>query len=61
MQERVLELAFEGRRYYDLMRVAMRRNDNSYLATPISMRTGTKDEEVYNQLLDNKNWYLPLK
>lgn len=61
MQERVLELAFEGRRYYDLMRVAMRRNDNSYLATPISMRTGTKDEEVFNKLLDNKNWYLPLR
>ncbi len=61
MTERALELAFEGRRYYDLMRIAMRRGDNSYLAAPIANRTGVKDEVMYNQLMDDNNWYLPLK
>ena len=61
IQEKALEMSFEGRRYYDLMRIAMRRNDNSYLATPIAKRNGTRDEALFNLLMDNKNWYLPLK
>ena len=61
IQEKALEMSFEGRRYYDLMRIAMRRNDNSYLATPISKRNGTKNNALFNILMDNKNWYLPLK
>ena len=60
VQEMALETAFEGKRYYDLMRIALRRNDKSYLADPIARRNGTKDEAVYNFLMDNKNWYLPL-
>ena len=60
IQEKALEMSFEGRRYYDLMRIAMRRNDNSYLATPISKRNGRKNNTLFNILMDNKNWYLPL-
>ncbi|MDO4171715.1 MAG: RagB/SusD family nutrient uptake outer membrane protein [Prevotellaceae bacterium] len=58
--EMALETAFEGCRFYDLMRVAKRRNDPSYLALPISKRDGEKDERVYQRLMDTKNWYLPL-
>ena len=61
VNEMALEMAFEGCRYYDLMRVALRRNDASYLALPIATRDGARDEEMYNKLMDSKNWYLPLK
>jgi starch-binding outer membrane protein, SusD/RagB family len=59
--EMALETEFEGYRFFDLMRIALRRNDNTYLATPISKRSGTKDETLYNLLLNKGNWYLPLK
>lgn len=58
VNELALEGAFEGYRYYDLMRVALRRNDPAYLAKPISMRNGTQDAALYNKLLDPTNWYL---
>ena len=58
--EMALEGAFEGNRYYDLMRVAMRRGDNAYLADPISRRSGIVDEALRSKLMDSKNWYLPL-
>ncbi len=59
MEERARELAFEGERYYDLMRVAKRRNDPSYLAKRISSKyPGAKRDYVYNLLLDERNWYI---
>jgi hypothetical protein len=54
-----LEGAFEGYRYYDLMRIALRRDKNEYLADPISMRNGTQDAALRALLMDRKNWYLP--
>lgn len=59
--EMALETEFEGYRFFDLMRIALRRNDNTYLATPVSKRSGKSDETLYNLLLDKNNWYLPLK
>jgi hypothetical protein len=61
IDEMALEGAFEGYRYYDLMRVALRRNDPAYLADPISRRSGDVDESLRTLLLDQKNWYLPVK
>lgn len=63
MQEEALEFAFEGYRFYDLMRVALRRNDPSYLAERIYARRGVKNEaamrsEIKADLLDIKNWFL---
>ena len=58
--EMALEGAFEGNRYYDLMRVALRRNDPAYLADPISRREGTPNEALRSKLMDKVNWYLPL-
>lgn len=59
MDERARELAFEGERYYDLMRVAKRRGDPSFLAEKISKKypEGMR-ETVYNKLLDENNWYI---
>ena len=61
IKEMALEGAFEGYRFYDLMRIALRRNDPNYLAAPISQRMGIRDENIYSLLMDTKNWYLPLK
>ena len=59
IDEMALEGAFEGYRYYDLMRVALRRSDASYLADPVSRRTGKTDTELKTKLMNQKNWYLP--
>lgn len=61
INEMALETAFEGQRFYDLMRVALRRNDPAYLAKPVSMRNGQEDGNLLNILMDTKNWYLPLQ
>ena len=58
--EMALELAFEGQRLHDLMRVAMRRGDNAYLADPISRRDGEVDAALRAKLMNEQNWYLPL-
>ena len=60
INEMALEGAFEGYRYYDLMRVALRRNDPAYLAKPVARRSGTVDAALESLLMDPKNWYLPL-
>ena len=63
VNELALETCFEGQRFYDLMRVALRRNDPAYLANPIAQRIDPQhpDEELRARLMDQKNWYLPLK
>ncbi len=61
MDEEALEFAFEGHRYYDLMRVAMRRGDPAYLADKVARRSGSRDERLYNHLKTESNWYLPFE
>jgi hypothetical protein len=59
MDERARELAFEGERFYDLMRVAKRRNDPSFLAKAVSQKfPAERREEIYNRLLNEENWYI---
>lgn len=59
LDERARELAFEGERFYDLMRVANRRNDPSFLAKKVSAKYPAEmRESMYNLLLDKKNWYI---
>jgi starch-binding outer membrane protein, SusD/RagB family len=59
MDEKAREMAFEGERFYDLMRVAKRRNDPSWLASRVSKKYPTeRQEEMYNLLLDENNWYI---
>jgi len=60
--ELALETAFEGQRFYDLMRIALRRNDHAYLANKVAGRDGASNfnQALYNKLMDVSQWYLPL-
>lgn len=59
IDERARELAFEGERFYDLMRVAKRRNDPSFLAKHVSEKfPEERREQMYNYLLNENNWYI---
>ena len=56
-----LEGAYEGNRYYDLMRVALRRNDPAFLADRVARRNGDLDDALKQKLMQQTNWYLPLR
>lgn len=61
IDEMALETAFEGTRYYDLMRVALRRGDATYLAAKVAVRSGEnrqRDEALYTRLSSVDNWYI---
>jgi starch-binding outer membrane protein, SusD/RagB family len=59
LDERARELAFEGERFYDLMRIAKRRNDPSFLASKVSQKypAGMRTT-IYNYLIKPENWYI---
>ena len=61
IDECALEFAYEGKRFYDLMRIALRRNDPAYLADAVARRNGKLDDALREKLMDKKNWYLPLR
>jgi starch-binding outer membrane protein, SusD/RagB family len=65
MDERARELAFEGERFYDYVRIARRReragnNGIEWLATKISeSRPANERAAIKARLMDENNWYLP--
>lgn len=61
IDERALELAFEGKRWTDLVRIAERRNDPAYLADKVAAKfEGTSYyDQVHAKLMNPANWYLP--
>jgi len=59
-----LELAFEGERWGDLVRLSLRNGDNSILANRVAeklKRAGLDGEAARIKLLNRNNWFLPLK
>ena len=61
IDEAALELAFEGTRFSDLCRVAMRRGDADYLAKRVAKRhTGVIDEALRGRLRNMDTWFLPV-
>jgi starch-binding outer membrane protein, SusD/RagB family len=64
LDECALEMAFEGQRWGDLVRMSIRNNDNSILASHIAdklNRAGLDGEALRIKLMDRKNWFLPLE
>lgn len=61
MDENALEFDFEGKRYYDLMRVALRRNDLTYLSTRVNARNGSEASGISKDLTVKKNLYMNWK
>jgi hypothetical protein len=60
MEERAREMAYEGERFFDLIRIAKRRNDPSYLADKVARKfSGARKEEIRTLLMDEQNWYIP--
>lgn len=63
IDEDALETCFEGYRFHDLMRVALRRNDPSYLANKVYNRRGQQNAGEMKSLIkcdlnNTVNWYL---
>lgn len=58
--ERSLELAFEGKRFSDLVRVAERRGEPAYLADRVAAKfEGTPEySTIHSKMMDPANWYL---
>ncbi|MCK4923041.1 MAG: RagB/SusD family nutrient uptake outer membrane protein, partial [Bacteroidales bacterium] len=62
MDERIREMAFEGERFYDLMRVARRRGDPAYLADRVAAKFNSpKREQIREYLMNEENWYIKLR
>lgn len=60
--EMALETAYEGNRFYDLMRISFSRKDPSFLANKVARRDSpdNPDTGLLQKLSDEKNWYLPM-
>jgi hypothetical protein len=65
IDEAALELAYEGHRWPDLLRIAIRRDDPSFIADKVYaklQKSGKQGEadQARAQLLA-RNWFLPFK
>ncbi len=62
LNEGALEFAFEGVRYYDLLRFALRSSDPNFLSSRIALRHGEENAAEMNaissKLADRANWYM---
>lgn len=60
--EYALEFAYEGKRWFTLMRMAMHLNNTSFLSEKVSEKFPEGERQQYKALLDNKeNWFIKEK
>jgi starch-binding outer membrane protein, SusD/RagB family len=59
VEELALETAFQGNRFQDLMRVALRRGKPEYLADKVSAKYTINKADIKAKLMSPINWYLP--
>lgn len=58
VKELALETAFEGNRFHDLMRIAIRRNNYAYLADKVAAKHKNNSAAIRQKLMDSKNWFI---
>jgi len=58
IEELALETAFEGNRFQDLIRIAMRRNDPAFLADKVAQKHTGNEAAIRSLLMDENNWYI---
>ena len=59
LDEKAREMAFEGERFYDLIRIARRRGEPAYLADRVAAKfSGAKAEQIRAHLMNEHNWYI---
>lgn len=61
LKERAMELAMEGKRWFDLVRMATNNNDpNILLDRVVLSRSVAERAQVRSRLIDPRSWYLPI-
>jgi starch-binding outer membrane protein, SusD/RagB family len=62
IEERAKELAFEGKRWFDLVRIADRRGNPAYLADKVAAKFEDPATASYvrDKLMNPANWYIPI-
>jgi len=61
MKERAMELAMEGKRWFDLVRVATNENNPDFLISRVlTSRTVGERSQIRARIIDPRSWYLPI-
>jgi hypothetical protein len=61
MKERAMELAMEGKRWFDLVRVATNENQPDFLISRVvAGRTVAERAQMRARIIDPRGWYLPI-
>ncbi|MCB0652170.1 MAG: RagB/SusD family nutrient uptake outer membrane protein [Saprospiraceae bacterium] len=60
LEVRGRELAFEGKRWFDILRIGKRRNDPAFIGNAVMRRFSAPDSTfIQDYFSDPNNWYLP--
>jgi hypothetical protein len=61
LRERAMELAMEGKRWFDLVRIATNENNPDILISRVvASRLVANRAQVRSRIIDPRSWYLPI-
>lgn len=61
MKERAMELAMEGKRWFDLVRIATNeKNPDFLISRVVTSRTVAERAQIRARIIDPRGWYLPI-